>query len=159
MPDMLVKLYDLPDTTALEARVASNGIRIKRAISGDKRAIVEFVRQNFPESWANECEVAFSFLPARCFIAVKGKEIVGFACYEVVVRNYFGPTGVLPEHRGAGAGALLLTRALHAMRDDGYAYCIIGWAEEAVKFYERWANAVVIPDSFPGAYKDILAIE
>ncbi|MFD1908152.1 hypothetical protein ACFSQ7_35390 [Paenibacillus rhizoplanae] len=47
MPDMLVKLYDLPDNGALLERLRGQGIVIKRAMTGDKQAIVDFCRPPF----------------------------------------------------------------------------------------------------------------
>lgn len=104
MPDMLVKLYDLPDNGALLERLRGQGIVIKRAMTGDKQAIVDFVGRHFTESWRNECEVAFAHLPVHCYIAVKQGEVIGFACHEVVMKNFFGPTGVLDDYRGWASG-------------------------------------------------------
>ena len=54
------------------------------------------------------------------------KEIVGFACYDATCMNFFGPTGVKESERGKGVGKALLLAALHAMKEQGYAYAIIG---------------------------------
>ena len=61
--------------------------------------------------------------------------LIGFACYEATCRNFFGPELVHPEQRrGRGIGKALLLAALHAMRAEGYAYGIIGWAS-SIDFY------------------------
>jgi len=65
---------------------------------------------------------------------------VGFACYEATCRNFFGPELVHPERRQRGIGRALLLSALHAMRAEGYAYAIIGWAS-SVDFYRRAVGA------------------
>jgi GNAT superfamily N-acetyltransferase len=156
MPDMLVKLYDLPEKQDLLTKLQTQGITIKRAMTADKHRIVEFVGKHFTTNWRNECECAFARLPVNCYIAVKDKEIIGFACHDVIVRNFFGPTGVLEEHRGYGIGKALLLECLYTMRENGYGYAIIGWVEGALAFYEKQVGAVMIPDSFPGAYRDLL---
>jgi len=159
MPDMLVKLYNLPEKQELLEQLQGHGVVIKRAMTGDKQQIVEFVGRHFTASWRDECECAFAQLPANCYIAVKDKQIIGFACHDVVVRNFFGPTGVLEEHRGLGIGKALLLECLYAMRGNGYGYAVIGWVEAAISFYERTVGATVIADSFPGVYGDMIGIE
>lgn len=159
MPDMLVKLYDLPDNSELIAGLHAQGILIKRAMTADKHRIVEFVGRHFTDNWRNEADFALSQLPVHCFIAVKDKQVIGFACYDAVVKNFFGPTGVLEAYRGLGIGKALLLECLYAMRDQGYAYGVIGWVVEALDFYKRTVGAVVIEDSFPGAYRDLIAMD
>ncbi|MBW4082255.1 GNAT family N-acetyltransferase [Paenibacillus sp. S150] len=159
MPDMLVKLYDLPEKQGLLDSLRSRGIVIKRAMTGDKQAIVDFVGSHFTASWRSECECAFARLPVNCYIAVKDGTVIGFACHDVVVRNFFGPTGVLEEYRGLGVGKALLLECLCAMRQNGYGYAVIGWVVDALSFYERSVGAIAIPDSFPGAYRDMIGLE
>jgi hypothetical protein len=48
-------------------------------------------------------------------------------------------------------GAALLLKALHAMREEGYSYAVIGWAGP-VGWYARTCGATVIADSEPGGY-------
>ncbi|WP_020616437.1 GNAT family N-acetyltransferase [Paenibacillus daejeonensis] len=159
MPDMLVKLYDLPEKQTLVQQLAQQGIMIKRGMSGDMHRAVAFVEEHFNASWRNSCQNAFARLPSGIFLAVRDKQIIGFACYDVVVRNFFGPTGVTDACRGLGVGKALLLECLHAMRSDGYAYAIIGWAEDAQTFYQRTVGATVIPNSFPGAYRNMVALD
>ncbi len=52
---------------------------------------------------------------------------------------------------GRGVGAALTLAVLAAMREDGYAYAIIGGAGPA-DFYARVAGAIEIPGSTPGVY-------
>jgi len=80
---------------------------------------------------------------------------VGFACYEATCRNFFGPELVHPERRQRGIGRALLLSALHAMRAEGYAYAIIGWAS-SVDFYRRAVGAFEIEGSEPGIYPPLL---
>lgn len=158
MPDMLVKLYELPDDRDAREALEQQGIRIVRAMTADQGRLAEFAGRHFTENWRSECQCAFGRLPSYAFIAVRDKQILGFALYDVVVRNFFGPTGVDPANRGLGIGKALLLETLRAMRDEGYAYAIIGWVEEAVGFYAKTVGATVIPDSFPGAYRNLVAL-
>jgi GNAT superfamily N-acetyltransferase len=159
MPDMLVKLYDLPDNGALLERLRGEGIAVKRAMTGDKQAIVDFVGRHFTASWRNECETAFAGLPVNCYIAVKDGQVIGFACHDVVVKNFFGPTGVLEDYRGYGIGKALLLECLYTMRRNGYGYAVIGWAVDAIPFYEKNVGAIAIPDSFPGVFRDMIGMD
>jgi len=159
MPDMLVKLYQLPEKQTLVESLRAQGVRIVRGLASDKSRAVDFVGEHFTTNWRNACDAAFSSTPVRCYLAVKDKRVIGFACYDVVTRNFFGPTGVLDECRGMGIGKALLLECLHAMRADGYGYAIIGWAEDAIPFYQKTVGATIIPDSFPGIFEDLIMMD
>lgn len=156
MSDMLVRLYDLPDVNAQElAELASAGLVFRRAIAPEYRVVTNWVLTHFSKPWAAEVEVAFSRQPVSCYLAIQDGKIVGFACYEATCRNYFGPTGVAESERGRGIGRILLLLAMHALKDMGYAYAIIGGVGPA-RFYEKIVGAIEIPDSSPGYYKGLL---
>lgn len=155
MSDMLVALYRLPDQTELLRTLAESSIDIRRAIAPEKRIVVGWVRENFSDAWADECDVAFARLPVSCYIAVENEKIIGFACYDATYRNFFGPTGVGDAARGRGAGKALLLASMHAMYAEGYAYAVIGSAGP-VDFYKKTLNAIEIPDSSPGIYRGLL---
>ena len=153
MPDMLVKLYDLPEATSLVNRLAEQGIVIRRAMAYEKRSVVEWVLNSFGDGWASECDVAFGQHPVSCFIATETREIIGFACHDSACRNFFGPTGVAEKRRGCGIGQALFLSCLHAMAANGYAYAIIGGVGP-VAFYANTVGAVPIQGSDPGIYRD-----
>lgn len=155
MPDMLVKLYELPDISETNSKMRDSGIEVRRALAPEKHLIVDWVRSNFDSGWASECEVAFTNHPVSCYIAVENGRIVGFACYDATCKNFFGPTGVGIEARGKGTGAALLLKCLYAMEAEGYGYAIIGGAGPA-EFYSRIAGATVIEGSVPGIYRNLL---
>lgn len=136
--DMLVNLMQLPEIPEPE-----KGIKIKRALIVDKELILNFIKEAFPGSggWVCETEKALMQNPGRCFIAVKDKEVVGFACYDSTALDYFGPTGVRSDMRGKGIGKVLLLHTLHAMREAGYGYAVIGAVGGAADFYEKTVNA------------------
>ena len=79
MIDMLVRLYDLPDSAELYAKVAGQGITLRRARAFEKHTVAEFARTHFSAKWVSEVEVALSRQPVACFIATKDKAILGFA--------------------------------------------------------------------------------
>lgn len=151
MSDMLVKLYDLPDFKEKEI----NGVKIKRAIAPEKIPVCSWVKENFSQAWAGECENAFSKTPTTCFIAVKDGKLEGFACYDATAKGFFGPIGVSGKERKSGIGKALLLTALTQMKADGYAYAIIGWAGPQ-EFFIKNCKAQLIPDSQPGIYEDLV---
>ncbi|HZP57416.1 MAG TPA: GNAT family N-acetyltransferase [Dehalococcoidia bacterium] len=155
MPDMLARLYDLPSPAPYEARAAAAGVRVRRMDAWDRAPVLRFVREQFGENWASEAEMAFSGgHPITGFVAVREGEIAGFAVYEASRRGYFGPTGVRPDVRGCGAGAVLLFRCLESMREMGYAYAVIGGVGPA-EFYAKVCGARVIEGSERGVYGDL----
>lgn len=155
MIDMLVRLYDLPDSSKTYQTVADSGITLRRTRAFEKHTVAAFVRANFSEKWVSEAEVAMTRQPISCFIATKDKEIIGFACYDTTLRGFFGPTGVLESARKLGVGKALLMRSLEALRESGYAYAIIGGVGPK-EFYEKNCGAIEIPGSDPGTYTDLL---
>lgn len=154
MHDMLVRLYDLPSLhEALEA-AARQGVTVRRALAPERRVVGDWVRANFAASEA-EVEAAYARMPIACFIAVRGAQIVGFACHDATCLNFFGPEGVLEAERGRGIGRALLLSALHAQRVQGYAYAIVGGVGPAA-FYAKAVGAVAIAGSTPGIYAGML---
>lgn len=155
MPDMLVNLLDLPCEQELLYTLEEKGVQIRRALAPDKFRVVEWVRTHSSPNAAGECDVCFAHTPVSCFIATRGSEIVGYACYNATAPDFFGPTRVLDSEQGTGIGKALLLRSLRAMRDEGYVYGIIGGIGPQ-KFYEKCVGAMLIPNSTPGIYKDFL---
>lgn len=155
MQDMLVKLYDLPDYSQEEQRLAEEGIMFRRPLAPEKHVLTSWVSAHFSPLWESECEVAFGRQPASVFWAIREQEILGFACYHTTAKNFFGPTGVHPSARGKGLGKILLWKALAAMKEEGYGYAIIGGVGPAA-FYEKHVGATLIPGSDPGIYKGLV---
>lgn len=155
MPDMLVNLLDLPCEQGLLKTLEEKGIQLRRAMAPDKFRVVEWVRTHSSPNAAGECDVCFAHTPISCFIATRGSEIVGYACYNATAPDFFGPTRVLDSEQGNGVGKALLLRSLRAMREEGYVYGIIGGVGPAA-FYEKCVGAMLIPHSAPGIYKDFL---
>jgi hypothetical protein len=155
MPDMLVKLYELPDAKPLLDSLRAEGIDVRRSIAPEKHYVVNWVREKFHQAWASETETTYSNHPVSCWVATKDNTLLGFACYDVTAKAFFGPTGVDETLRGKGIGKALLFGCLYDMVAQGYGYAIIG-AAGPVDFYSKAVNAVAIPDSWPGVYRGML---
>ena len=153
--DMLVKLYALQDDHELQQKMRDQGIIIRRPLAPEKQKVIDWVKENFSMGWQSECDMCFANSPVSVFVAVKEGKIVGFACYSSVAREFFGPTGVAKDERGQKIGTALLFAALHAMRNEGYGYAIIGGAGPQ-DFYMKTVGAVPIEGSEPGVYYSLM---
>lgn len=151
MPDMLVNLLKLPAPEPLQ----DSEINIRRAQPFELTPVRQFIKHNFSMAWADEISVGFAYKPVTVFIATRDHRVIGFAGYKCTRRAFFGPTGVDENERGRGVGKALLLAALSGLRELGYVYGIIG-AAGPVEFYREAVGAIVIPDSEPGIYTDLL---
>lgn len=160
MADMLVKLYNIPHSHAIQENLFKSGIRIKKALAPDRSRIIAFSRTCAKDDYLDEVKAAFSNNPITCYIATREKEIIGFACYEATVRNFFGPMAVLESERKKGIGKALLLKSLESMQELGYAYAIIGWpAKSAIDFYKKCVDAILIDEKSSGVYKRMIEID
>jgi hypothetical protein len=100
--DLLVKLYELTGTPA-----EIPGIEIRRPMPHENGTVKRWIAATFSEVWGEEFECNLKSFPVTSFIALRNGKIVGFACYDVTCRGYFGPTGV-------HAGSLGVTRKVDA---------------------------------------------
>lgn len=150
MADMLVRLYALSPLEPALAALAPHGVHVRRALVTEQPHVLAWLQQHFA-AWAPEVDATFARLPVACFVALRGPDLLGFACYDGICRNFFGPTAVLDAERGRGIGRALLLAALHAQRAQGYAYSIIGGVGPAA-FYAKTVGAVPIEGSTPGIY-------
>jgi hypothetical protein len=133
MPDMLVKLYEIPPLHPTIERLAPEGVVVRRALTPDRPRVLAWVDAHFA-FWKQEVEACFGRVPVSCFLAVRGQELIGFACYDSICPNFFGPTAVLEAERGKHVGRALLLAALHAKN----------------------VGAVMIEGSQPGIYDGLL---
>ena len=154
MPDLLVSLYST-QLAELKQRADHVGASIRPALPPELHLVVTWVRERFSENWASEVSVAFSRQPVACLIAIEGRELLGFACYDTTARGFFGPTGVDPQARGKGVGLALFSACLQTMKTLGHAYAFIGDAGP-VDFCGRTAGAITIPAPDKGIYEGML---
>ena len=150
MPDLLVNLLKLP-----APHTETQDFLVRRAQPFELSAVRSFVAENFSAKWADEISVGFAHQPISVFVATMDRELIGFAAYECTRRGFFGPMGVLDAAQHKGTGKALLISALAALREMGYVYAIVG-AAGPVRFYQKTVGAIVIPDSEPGIYTDLL---
>jgi GNAT superfamily N-acetyltransferase len=155
MPDLLVNLLTLPSLEPLLLEMDTSGIVIRRARPFEIAPVRSFIENNFSLAWADEVSVGFASKPVSVYIATMDQAIAGFAAYECTRRSFFGPMGVAENLRGRDIGKALLLASLWGLRELGYVYGIIGRAGP-VEFYEQAVGAIVIPDSDPGIYTDLL---
>src|SRR5438874_2379927 len=151
MPDMLVNLLKL----SAPKSASGEGFTIRRAQPFEITPVREFIEKTFSVAWADEISVGFANKPVTVFIATRDGRVIGFAGYECTRKAFFGPTGVDESERGRGIGKALLMASLHGLRELGYTYGIIG-AAGPVEFYQEAVGAIVIPDSDPSIYTDLL---
>jgi GNAT superfamily N-acetyltransferase len=152
MADMLIKLYELETPEPFEADQKALGVALRKPIGPEKHAIIAWVFDQFGDAWASEVDVALSNQPCTCFVAVKGTQIIGFACYDATALGFFGPVGVAKSHRKNGTGRALLNACLLDMKNRGYGYAIVGGVTDT-DFYKHTVAALEIPDSEPGIYR------
>lgn len=150
MPDLLVNLLKLPALPTEQPEFL-----VRRAQPFELSVVRRFVADNFSESWADEVSVGFARQPITVFVATMERELVGFAAYECTRRSFFGPMGVVDQALGKGAGKALVLAAMWGLRELGYVYAIVG-AAGPVRFYQKTVGAIVIPESEPGIYTDLL---
>jgi GNAT superfamily N-acetyltransferase len=155
MPDMLVNLLKLPPLDPLADELGKSSIQVRHAQPFEITPVMDFVEQEFSVAWADEISVGFANKPVSVYIATFESVVVGFAAYECTRRNFFGPMGVREDMRGRGVGKALLLACLWGLREMGYVYGIIGGVGPE-EFYQRTVRAIVIPDSAPGTYSDLL---
>jgi GNAT superfamily N-acetyltransferase len=151
MPDLLVNLLKLPEVEP----TAATSVNIRRAQPFEITPVREFIKTNFSIAWADEVSVGFANQPVTVFIATRDGRVIGFAGYECTRKAFFGPTGVDENHRGQRIGTNLLIASLWGLRELGYVYGIIG-AAGPVEFYQQTVGAIVIPETEPGIYTDLL---
>jgi GNAT superfamily N-acetyltransferase len=155
--DMLVKLYELKRDPALDRRMTSHGIVIRRVLAPELPALTAWIEPRFGAGWAAEATAATMRQPPTCFIAIQADQLIGFACHEATAKGFFGPTGVDQAARGKGVGHALLLETLLDMHAQGYAYGVIGGAGP-MEFYRRSVGAIPIEGSVPGIYRGMLPL-
>ncbi|WP_321836381.1 GNAT family N-acetyltransferase [Pseudomonas kulmbachensis] len=84
--------------------------------------------------------------PAHALICMRGNQPIGFAVYFLSYSTWLGRSGlyledlyISPEHRGVGAGKLLLQFLACEARNKGcgrFEWSVLDWNEPAIQFYQ-----------------------
>ncbi|MGZ5482852.1 MAG: GNAT family N-acetyltransferase [Pyrinomonadaceae bacterium] len=152
---MLVNLLNLPPLQRLLDEMTAADVNLRRAQPFELTPVRQFIEQTFSVAWADEVSVGFAHKPVTVYIATRDRRVIGFAGYECTRKAFFGPTGVAESERGRGVGKALLIAALWGLRELGYVYGVIG-GSGPIEFYKEAVGALLIPDSDPGIYIDLL---
>lgn len=123
------------DTAIDEARLADEGVAVKRAEADDIARLRPVIAAEFGSHWAAEITTA-----QAVHIASRAGRPVAFAAWGCTRPSWFGPMGTLPEAKGLGIGSVLLKRCLLDQAKAGYAQAQIGWVGP-VPFYAQAVNA------------------
>ncbi|MCC7541045.1 MAG: GNAT family N-acetyltransferase, partial [Deltaproteobacteria bacterium] len=120
-----------------------DGYLVRRAKPGEPR-VASWVGHHFGRGWRHEVSVALAQRPASVHVVEHSGRIVGFAAHSARLAGLgtFGPTGVLPRHRGKGIGQLLLSRCLRDLEKAGHAQATIAWVGPR-DWYAKACGAVV----------------
>lgn len=94
--------------------------------------------------------------PVSTFIAIRNKQVIGFACYDGTEKGMVGPTGVHKSQQNKGIASVLLNLFFEAMLMGGYVYAVIGWVSPT-EFYDKSCDAIETPDSFPDIYARMIS--
>ena len=131
------------NTAADEARLAEDGITVRRAAAGEAGPIGRWLAQGpwGGSSWPAEVGISLALDPPGCHIAERAGQYLAFASHGVNRRGWFGPMGTLDAERRRGIGAVLLKRCLADIRDSGLDSAQICWTGP-VQFYACAVGAV-----------------
>lgn len=140
--NLLTDLSEPFATEEDEARLAREGVEIRRATRSDGALLDAFFAEAFGAAWRLEAELAMRNDPPALHLALRGGRVIAFSGHSSQNREwgFFGPMGTLPETRGLGIGRVLLRRCLNDMRDAGHRTSIIPWVGP-IAFYAYHAGS------------------
>lgn len=129
----------------IAATLAGNDVTIRPAVAADTIPLLRFAEEHFPH-WTsyvrgNLRELVTANDASTLHIAVSREEVIGFA---LTNGERFGPFGVNESWRGQGVGAVLLSRALCAMRAANVHTAYFLWtSDQTARLYGRHGFEIV----------------
>ncbi len=140
--NMIAEICDIQPDVELENKLISEfGIVVRRASERDRRAVLEFIEEEF-HGWEGEVSTALQNEPPTLFIAEINGRVIAFSAHESnnLGTGWFGPMGTLKSVRGKGIGRALLLRSLYDLKQMGFKHAIIPWVGP-VGFYSKNCGA------------------
>jgi folate-dependent phosphoribosylglycinamide formyltransferase PurN/GNAT superfamily N-acetyltransferase len=150
LPEILNLVVDLSRERAIPP--APPGVEIAPPAPTDERTLA-WIDATFGGTWSSEA------CAGRSVVARRDGSPVGFATIDPRGLKFswldglaqeagvgiFGPFGVAPQERGRGVGRALLSRALGALRETGYARAIVPAVgdERLAGYYAEFAGAKI----------------
>lgn len=140
-----------PKITEREERLRREGIEVKVSTTKYLYPLMRFLKEHLQGDWYRHArELLLHNRKNQVFIAVKGREVVGYCQfwdgegYEwYMPGSHFGPFGVKEDMRGRGIGTVLLYKCLKAMKESGIHNAFLLWTgKEAKRLYERFGFKV-----------------
>ncbi len=129
------------DTATQEARLAEEGVTIRRLRPDDRAAFSSWLEQQWNPVWQYEGLSSLENDPVSTFIATSQDRICAFASYNAAaLEGGFGPTGTEPALRGRGIGRVLFFHCMQDLRELGYRTAEVCWVGP-IPFYARIAGA------------------
>jgi len=132
------------DTRDDEARLAGEGVEIRRATIADSPLLDAYFGEHFGDDWRLEAGLALAERPSALHLAVRAGRMIAFSAHSTQNREwgFFGPMGTAPECRGLGIGRVLLRLCLNDLRHAGHKTAVIPWVGP-IAFYQQWCGARV----------------
>lgn len=133
------------DVPEIAARLEAEDVTIRPAVADDVTELIAFAVEHFPH-WESYVRGALQSVvsangEATLHIALDGGTVIGFA---MTNGERFGPFGVNDEYRGRGIGAVLLSRALCAMRAANVHLAYFLWtSDQTARLYNRHGFEIV----------------
>jgi phosphoribosylglycinamide formyltransferase-1 len=150
LPEILNLVVDLSRERAIPP--APEGVEIAPPEPTDERTLA-WIDDTFGGTWSSEANAGRSVV-ARLYGSPVGFATIDpgglkFSWLDGLAQEpgvgIFGPFGVAPQERGRGVGRVLLSRALDALRETGYARAIVPAVgdERLAGYYAEFAGAEI----------------
>lgn len=145
MRALLTGYVPAPDVENINDALTVKGVDIRPALGDDAISLLAFAEQHFLH-WLSYVRGNLRALvvaddASTLHIAVDGDDVIGFA---LTNGERFGPFGVNESYRGQGVGAVLLSRALCAMRAANIHTAYFLWtSDQTARLYGRHGFEIV----------------